>query len=97
MGVWLLENKISPYVNFELFKTNAHKTTINEILMEIRKIAKAFEAYALFSWGMVGKPSNKPNAKKHFSRKAEVEDPQEADNPQIQWLKNLSTCLGILH
>ena len=49
MGVWLLENKVFPHIHFELFHTNAWKSTINETLMKIRKIAKAFEAYALFS------------------------------------------------
>ena len=48
MKVWLLENKVSPCICFKLFCTNARKTTVNETLMEISKIAKAFEAYALF-------------------------------------------------
>ena len=38
MEVWLLKNKISPQICFELFHTNTRKTTINEILIEIRKI-----------------------------------------------------------
>ena len=52
-------------------------------MTEIRKITKAFEAYALFSWGIARKPSDKPNAKKHFGRRAEIEDPQGADEAQI--------------
>ena len=73
--VWLLENMVLPHIWFELFHINAHKATINETLIEIRKIAKAFKAYTLFSHGLVGEPTDKPNAKKWFSRRAEAEDP----------------------
>ena len=83
MEVWLLENKISSCIQFELFCTNACKATVNKTLTEIRKITKAFEAYTLFSQGVVGEPANKPNAKKHFSRRAEGEDPQGVDKAQI--------------
>lgn len=83
MGVWLLENKVSSHIQFEQFHTNACKTTINEILTEIHKIVKAFEAYILFSQGMAGDPNNKPNIKKCFSRKAEVKNPQGVDEVQI--------------
>ena len=79
MGVWLLENKVLPCIWFELFHTNACKATINKTLTKIRKITKAFGAYALFSWGIAGEPFDKPNAKKHFSKRAEIEDPQGAD------------------
>ena len=80
MGVWLLENKVSPHVQFELFCTNTCKTTINETRTEIQKIAKAFEAYALFSQGVAGELSDKPNVKKCFSRRTEAEDLQWVDN-----------------
>ena len=81
--MWLLENKVLFHIHFELFHTNTCKATVNETLMEIRKIAKAFEAYALFSCDLAGEPANKPNAKKHFSRRVEIEDPQGADEAQI--------------
>lgn len=83
MGVWLLKNKVSPHIWFELFHTNAHKTTVNKMLTEIRKITKAFKTYALFSHSAPGEPTDKPNAKKHFSKRAEAEDPQGADEAQI--------------
>lgn len=83
MDVWLLKNKVSPHIHFELFCTNAHKATVNKTLIEIRKIAKAFEAYVLFFCATTGEPTNKPNAKKHFGRRVEVEDPQRADKAQI--------------
>ena len=88
MGMWLLKNEVSPCIYFELFHINACKTTVNEILTEIRKIAKAFKAYTLFSWGTTGEPSDKPNAKKHFSKKAEVEDLQGVDNIQINMFRS---------
>lgn len=64
----------------KLFCKNAQKVTVNKTLMEIRKIDKAFEAYALFSHSVPREVSNKPNEKKHFGRKAEVEVPQGADD-----------------
>ena len=79
MGVWLLKNKVLSHICFELFYTNAWKITINETLMEIRKITKAFKAYTLFSCSAAGEPSDKSNVKKHFRRKAEIKDPQGAD------------------
>ena len=51
--------------------------------MEISKIAKAFEAYALFIWGAAKELAKKPNMKKHFGRRVEIEEPQGADNIQI--------------
>ena len=83
IGIWLLENKVSPHIYFKLFHTNACKATINETLMEIRKITKTFEAYTLFSHDMTGEPFDKPNIKKCFGKRAEVEDPQGADDAQI--------------
>ena len=55
--------------HFKLFCTNAHKITINKILMKIRKITKVFEAYALFSQGVLGESLDKPNMKKCFGHK----------------------------
>ena len=83
MGVWLLENKMSPQIWFKLFHTNTHKTTINKTLTKIRKIIKAFKAYTLFLWGALGESSEKSNAKKYFGQQMETKDPQEADNAQI--------------
>lgn len=79
MGIWLLENKVLPHICFKLFHTNACKSTVNETLMEIQKITKAFEAYVLFSHRLAGEPADKPNTKKHFRRRVGVEDPQGAD------------------
>ena len=56
--------------------------------MEIRKITKIFEAYALFSQGMAGEPSDKPNAKKCFGRRAEAGNPQGADEAQINMFRS---------
>lgn len=71
------------HIHFELFCTNARKATVNETLMEIRKITKAFKAYALFFHSVAEESTKKSNAKKCFGRKAEVKDPQEADEVQI--------------
>ena len=46
-------------------------------------MAKVFKAYALFSYSTVGKSSDKPNTKKHFSRKVEMEASQGVDDIQI--------------
>ena len=53
------------------------------MLMEIRKITKVFEVYALFLCGAAGKPSDKSNVKKQFGRKVDTKDPEGEDNAQI--------------
>lgn len=40
IGIWLLENKVLPCICFKLFHTNAWKATINETLIEIRKLSR---------------------------------------------------------
>ena len=73
MGIWLLKNKVSSHIHFKLFCTNAQKTTVNKTLMGIRKIAKAFKVYALFSQGAPGESSNKPNIKSALAERWKLE------------------------